>query len=83
MGNEVITWELLDTSGTMQFPAMQALNIARGDGFVLVYSVTDQDSFEEVKRLREQIVSSREQVIMCDVPRRRRISYPYIAPFST
>ena len=57
LGNELLTLDLVDTSGTIQFPAMQALNMARGDGFILVYSVTDPESFEEVRRLREQILA--------------------------
>ncbi len=59
LGNDLLTLELLDTSGTMQFPAMMALHMARGDGFVLVYSVSDPESFEEVRRLREQLLAVR------------------------
>jgi hypothetical protein len=59
LGNELLTLDLVDTSGTIPFPAMQALNMARGDGFVLVYSVSDPESFEEVRRLREQILAIR------------------------
>jgi GTPase SAR1 family protein len=33
--------------------------MARGDGFVLVYSVADEKSFEEVQQLRDAILSSR------------------------
>ena len=33
--------------------------MARGDGFVLVYSVDDEESFEEVRHLRDAILNSR------------------------
>ncbi|XP_045211662.2 ras-related protein Rap-2c-like [Mercenaria mercenaria] len=47
--------DILDTSGSYQFPAMRKLAIATGDAFVLVYSVTNAESFETVKSLREEI----------------------------
>ena len=47
--------DILDTSGSFQFPAMRKLAIATGDAFVLVYSVDNLESFEIVKQLREEI----------------------------
>ena len=47
--------DILDTSGTYQFPGMRKLAIATGDAFVLVYSVENVDSFETVKALRDEI----------------------------
>lgn len=47
--------DILDTSGSHQFPAMRKLAIATGDAFVLVYSIANVDSFETVKTLRDEI----------------------------
>ena len=40
--------EILDTSGSYQFPAMRKLSIRTADGFVLVYAIDDAESFEQV-----------------------------------
>lgn len=47
--------DILDTSGSHQFPAMRKLAIGNGDAFLLVYAVDDKESFESVKLLREEI----------------------------
>ncbi|XP_054159574.1 GTP-binding protein drn-1-like [Oppia nitens] len=52
----VIPLEILDTSGSYEFPAMRRLAISAGDAFALIYSIDNSETFEEVKRLRETIV---------------------------
>ena len=52
---------ILDTAGQYQFPAMRNLSIANSDAFVLVYDINDQQSFQEVKDIREDILHLRGQ----------------------
>lgn len=47
--------EILDTAGVAQFTAMRELYIKNGQGFLLVYSVTDKKSLEELLAIKEQI----------------------------
>ncbi|CAG2056940.1 unnamed protein product [Timema podura] len=42
-------------AGSYEFPAMRALSISSAEAFVLVYDITDADTFEEVRTLRDQI----------------------------
>ncbi|KAM9886991.1 hypothetical protein OXX69_013496, partial [Metschnikowia pulcherrima] len=48
--------EILDTAGVAQFTAMRELYIKSGKGFLLVYSVTDENSLQELLALREQVL---------------------------
>lgn len=51
--------EILDTGGSYSFPAMRRLCMRRSDAFALVYAVDEPASFDEVRRLREQILEQR------------------------
>ncbi|XP_073502064.1 ras-related protein Rap-2c-like [Phyllobates terribilis] len=57
--------EIVDTSGSYSFPAMQKLRIQQGDAFALVFSLADIESFQEVERLREEILQIKGET---DVP---------------
>jgi GTPase SAR1 family protein len=51
-GNQV---DFLDTAGDMQFPAMRRLSITNANAFLLVYSISDPNSFTIVKNCFEEI----------------------------
>lgn len=55
-----LTLDILDTSGAYEFPAMRALSMQSADAFILVYDITDADSFTEVRTLRDQIHETKE-----------------------
>ncbi|KAL4714566.1 hypothetical protein ACJJTC_006612 [Scirpophaga incertulas] len=55
-----LTLDILDTSGAYEFPAMRALSMQSADAFILVYDITDADSFSEVRALRDQIHETKE-----------------------
>lgn len=59
IGGMPLTLDIQDTSGSHEFPAMRELAIANADAFILVYDVTNDTSFDEVSRLREEIVDVR------------------------
>ncbi|EHY53030.1 Ras- protein rsr1 [Exophiala dermatitidis] len=48
--------EILDTAGTEQFTAMRELYMKQGQGFLLVFSICNMNSFRELAELREQII---------------------------
>lgn len=76
--NRIVELEILDTAGIEQFTAMRELYIKNGDGFLLVYSVNDQNSFKELIKLREQILKikgSNENCLMVLVGNKADLNY--------
>jgi Ras-related protein Rap-2C len=47
--------EILDTAGTEQFASMRDLYIKNGQGFIVVYSITNHQTFMDIKSMRDQI----------------------------
>ncbi|ETE70895.1 Ras-related protein M-Ras [Ophiophagus hannah] len=48
--------DVLDTAGQEEFSAMREQYMRTGDGFLIVYSVTDKASFEHVDRFHQLIL---------------------------
>ena len=47
---------VLDTAGQEEFSAMREQYMRKGDGFLLVYSVIDYQSFESAMQFYKQIL---------------------------
>ncbi|GIY37303.1 ras-related protein M-Ras [Caerostris darwini] len=48
--------DVLDTAGQEEFSAMREQYMRKGDGFLLVYSVTDKQSFDNIRHFHTQIL---------------------------
>ncbi|KAE8749582.1 hypothetical protein FOCC_FOCC003570 [Frankliniella occidentalis] len=59
VGGVNLTLDILDTAGSYEFPAMRALCMKSADAIVLVYDVTDADTFEEVRSTRDQVLEAK------------------------
>lgn len=46
----------MDTAGQEEFSAMREQYMRSGEGFLLVFSVTDHSSFEEIAKFHKQIL---------------------------
>ncbi|XP_044610310.1 ras-related protein M-Ras isoform X1 [Equus asinus] len=54
--NQWAILDVLDTAGQEEFSAMREQYMRTGDGFLIVYSVTDKASFEHVDRFHQLIL---------------------------
>lgn len=48
--------DILDTAGQEEFSAMREQYMRSGEGFLLVFAVTDHPSFEEISKFHRQIL---------------------------
>ena len=55
----ILKVDILDTAGDLVFPAMRRLSIDTAHAFVLVYSIDNPCSFNEIKQIWEQIKEQR------------------------
>ena len=55
--NKTYDLEIIDTSGTYEFPAMRRVAIQKADAAVLVYSLDKPESFTKLERFMEEIKS--------------------------
>lgn len=75
---------VLDTAGQEEFSAMREQYMRSGEGFLLVFSLTDYNSFAEISKFQKQIlrVKDRDEFPMllvgnkCDLQQQRRVSDP-------
>merc|ERR1711894_524493 len=54
--DKVARLDVLDTAGQEEFSAMREQYMRTGEGFLLVFSVTDKSSFDEIPRFHTQIL---------------------------
>jgi len=54
--DRVAQLDILDTAGQEEFSAMREQYMRTGEGFLLVFSVTDKSSFDEIPRFHTQIL---------------------------
>lgn len=77
---------VLDTAGQEEFSAMREQYMRSGEGFLLVFSVTDHSSFDEIFRFHRQIlrVKDRDEFPMlmvgnkADLDHQRAVKYSII-----
>uniref|UniRef100_A0A8C8DDD0 RAS related 2 n=1 Tax=Oryzias sinensis TaxID=183150 RepID=A0A8C8DDD0_9TELE len=56
IGLDYPVYSVLDTAGQEEFGAMREQYMRTGEGFLLVFSVTDRGSFEEIYKFQRQIL---------------------------
>lgn len=56
LGNYTLFVSVLDTAGQEEFSAMREQYMRSGEGFLLVFSVTERSSFEEIYKFHKQIL---------------------------
>jgi small GTP-binding protein len=74
---------VLDTAGQEEFSAMREQYMRSGEGFLLVFSVSDRNSFDEIYKFHKQIlrVKDRDEFPMllvgnkADLERQRVVSF--------
>ncbi|XP_051240243.1 GTP-binding protein Rhes [Dicentrarchus labrax] len=60
--------DILDASRERDFPAKRRLSILTGDIFLLVFSLNDRSSFQEVCALRTEILAAKSKLMKPPVP---------------
>eukprot|EP01097_Dermamoeba_algensis_P010929 TRINITY_DN8300_c0_g1_i1.p1 TRINITY_DN8300_c0_g1~~TRINITY_DN8300_c0_g1_i1.p1 ORF type:complete len:194 (-),score=24.68 TRINITY_DN8300_c0_g1_i1:213-794(-) len=81
--NQSVMLEILDTAGQEDFTILRDTYIRGGEGFVLVYSITSPESFEQIPSLLQQIMEVKDveanfpTVLVgnkCDLEQERKVS---------
>lgn len=79
---EVALLDVLDTAGQEEYSAMREQYMRTGEGFLLVYSITSRQSFEEILTFQQQILRVKDRdyfpiIIVgnkCDLDAERQVS---------
>jgi len=79
---EVALLDILDTAGQEEYSAMREQYMRTGEGFLLVYSIIDKSSFEEIQTFHSQILRVKDKdsfpMILvgnkCDLASERQVS---------
>jgi GTPase KRas protein len=79
---EVALLDVLDTAGQEEYSAMREQYMRTGEGFLLVYSITSRQSFEEIMTFQQQILRVKDKdyfpIIVvgnkCDLEHERQVS---------
>ncbi|KAF9306299.1 Ras GTPase [Podila verticillata] len=80
--DEVALLDVLDTAGQEEYSAMREQYMRSGEGFLLVYSITSRNSFEEISTFYQQILRVKDKdffpIILvankCDLEVERQVS---------
>ena len=80
--DEVALLDVLDTAGQEEYSAMREQYMRTGEGFLLVYSITSRNSFEEITAFHQQILRVKDKdyfpIIVvankCDLEMERQVS---------
>ena len=80
--DEVALLDVLDTAGQEEYSAMREQYMRTGEGFLLVYSITSRQSFEEILTFQQQILRVKDKdyfpiIIVgnkCDLDNEREVS---------
>lgn len=80
--SEVALLDVLDTAGQEEYSAMREQYMRTGEGFLLVYSITSRQSFEEIMTFQQQILRVKDRdyfpiIIVgnkCDLDAERQVS---------
>jgi GTPase KRas len=59
--DEVAVLDVLDTAGQEEYSATREQYMRASDGFVLVYSITSRQSFEEISTFQQQILRTKDK----------------------
>lgn len=87
--DEVALLDVLDTAGQEEYSAMREQYMRTGEGFLLIYSITSRQSFEEIMTFQQQILRVKDKdyfpIIVvankCDLDSEREVSEEGSSPF--